>query len=364
MKPRQNAVGLLTIMVGLCISCRMTRIAPIVMLTGRQGPVTPTAIAPRNSAPAGGTAADAKMQTERLPPLSTDELKEYKPNEAGVVPILEYHDIRLKEGWMGRSISNFKNDLERLYDEGYRPISLADYLSNRIDLPAGTSPVVLTFDDARKSQFFYDADGTLDPDCAIAILRDFHDTHPDFPLKATFFILPKCAFEQPNSAEKKLRTLVEWGFELGNHTVRHRMLNKLSDAQVEKEIGGCAAFLHRVVPDARVETVAFPGGHSPRNHKLIAEGNFGGFHYTNLAGFLAASSPAPSPVSKKQDRLEIQRILACEGACGITYWLDQIKNGDVQRYVSDGDPETTTVPRKFADLVDRARLNGATLSLY
>ena len=36
----------------------------------------------------------------------------------------------------------------------------------------------------------------------------------------------------------------------------------------------------------------------------------------------------------------------------------------VKRYISDGDPETTTVPRKFARRVDPARLNGAVLNLY
>src|SRR5689334_1757587 len=71
------------------------------------------------------------------------------PNEVGVIPILEYHEISSKEKWMMRSIPNFRHDLERLYKEGYRPISMKEYLDNRIDLPAGMSPVLLTFDDAR-----------------------------------------------------------------------------------------------------------------------------------------------------------------------------------------------------------------------
>ena len=352
--------GLPVIMLALCLSCRTSRTPSVAMLVQPQiSAAHRPAAAMRSGAPAGGAPALA-----HIPLLSAEELKLYLPNEAGVVPILEYHAICRKETWMGRSISNFKDDLERLYEEGYRPISLADYLSNRIDLPAGMSPVVLTFDDARRSQFNYAAGGTLDPDCAVAILKDFAESHPDFPLKATFFVLPKCAFEQPDSAEQKLKALVAWGCEIGNHTVTHRMLNRLSDEQVEKEIGGCASMLHRIVPDARVDMIAFPGGHSPRNHKLIAEGKFRGYHYSNAAGFLAASAPAPSPVAKHQDRLQIERIVACEGDCGVTYWLDQIKKGNVRRYVSDGDPNTITVPRKFARLVDRNRLNGATLNLY
>ena len=298
------------------------------------------------------------------PVLSSDDLQKYRPNEAGVVPILEYHDVASSEKWMSRSRSNFENDLDRLYEEGYRPISLAAYLSNRIDLPAGSSPVVLTFDDARASQFRYLPDGSLDPDCAVGILTQFHEDHPDFPLKATFFVLPKCAFEEPKTAVKKLKALVAWGFELGNHTVHHRMLHKLSDAQAEREIGGGAALLHQIAPEAKIETLAFPGGHPPNNSKLIAEGAYKGYHYTNRAGFMAYDAPAPSPVAKHQDRLHIKRIVACEDYGGITDWLNRIKNGEVKRYVSDGDPETTTIPHKFADRVDPARLNGATLRTY
>src|ERR1051326_774702 len=98
----------------------------------------------------------------------------HPPNEVGVVPILEYHDISPYEKYMHRSITNFRRDLNRLYTEGYRPISMKEYLDNRIDLPVGLSPVLLTFDDARQSQFSYLPNGKLDPQCAVAILQELH----------------------------------------------------------------------------------------------------------------------------------------------------------------------------------------------
>ena len=291
-------------------------------------------------------------------------LRKIHANEVGLVPILEYHGIVSKECWLGRSRANFTKDLNRLYKEGYRPISLADYLSNRIDLPAGKSPVVLTFDDSIESQFCFRRDGTLDPGCAVAIMIKFHEAHKDFPLKATFFVLPKKAFQDPKTAKRKLKLLIKWGFEIGNHTLRHGWLNRMSDKQVENEIGGGAALLHQLVPEAAVETLAFPGGLAPRNRRLIKDGTYKGFQYHNRGGFLAAWEPAPAPVARGQNRMRIERILACEGPYGVTYWLDQMKSGAVKRYVCDGDPETTSVPLKLANGVDRQYLNGSKLILY
>ncbi len=349
MKFRLIASGLITAAFVIALCWPAARVSPARI---RAGTVNPSPIAASAPPPA------------RRPALSPEELRTFRPNEAGVVPILEYHEIGTSEHYMSRSRDHFESDLDRLYVEGFRPIALSDYLSNRIDLPAGTSPVVLTFDDARESQFRYTAVGTLDPECAVGILTQFHEEHPDFPLKATFFVLPKCPFEDRQRGVRKVRQLVEWGFEIGNHTLNHRMLHGLSDARVEKEIGGGAAALHQLAPEARIETIAFPGGHPPRNSKLIARGSYKGFHYVNRAGFLAAYSPAPAPVTKHQDRMHIERIVACQGDYGINYWLDRIKEGSVKRYVSDGDPDTTTVPRKYADRVDHARLNGAVLNLY
>ena len=100
--------------------------------------------------------------------LTTEQLCSLHVNEAGHIPILMYHDITHKERYLGRSIEHFKHDLERLYAEGYRPVNVSDFMSNRMDVPAGCSPVVLTFDDSRRSQFKYLPDGSLDPDCAMA----------------------------------------------------------------------------------------------------------------------------------------------------------------------------------------------------
>ncbi len=291
---------------------------------------------------------------------------EFKPNEMGMVPIVEYHDIWVKENKrsLARSIPNFKHDLERLYKENFRPISLSEYLDGKIDLPAGKSPVVLTFDDARKSQFRYLEDGTLDPNCAVAILKGFHEKHPDFALKGTFFILPRRSFDQKESAERKLHELVQMGFEIGNHTVTHPHLNRLSDAKVQWEIATCSAMLKKLVPEAKVEALAFPGGNVPKNKKLILEGSSEGNAYALRAAFLAAGAPAPPPFAKSLNLMRIVRIVAVEGEGGVTDWLDEFKEGIVKKYVSDGNPATLTIPKNYEKYVDKSRLKDEKLLVY
>jgi hypothetical protein len=141
--------------------------------------------------------------------------------------ILEYHRIAEPDGRWTRSPAHLREDLDRLWDAGYRSIALDALIPGTIDLPPGTSPVVLTFDDSSPGQFRYlERDGRLeiDPDCAVGILEAFTRLHPGFGLNATFFVLPAAAepnrlFGQPDHELRKLQYLVSRGFELGNHTL-------------------------------------------------------------------------------------------------------------------------------------------------
>ena len=54
--------------------------------------------------------------------------------------ILEYHKIDLPEERWTRTPENFRRDLQRLWERGYRLVGLNDYLDGRIALPAGTTP--------------------------------------------------------------------------------------------------------------------------------------------------------------------------------------------------------------------------------
>src|SRR6266404_8028014 len=114
-------------------------------------------------------------------------------NELGRIMVLEYHKIDYPEERWTRTPENFRRDLETLYTRGYRLQNLNAVIDGRITVPAGTTPVVLTFDDSSPGQFRYvvkDGKLEIDPKCGVGILEAFIKEKPDFGRAATFFVLP------------------------------------------------------------------------------------------------------------------------------------------------------------------------------
>ena len=84
--------------------------------------------------------------------------EELKVDESGNIPIMMYHGIHNvtdneytggnvdKDGYQ-RTTQAFINDLEFYYNSGYRMIRLEDYVNGIIDVEAGYSPIIITFDD-------------------------------------------------------------------------------------------------------------------------------------------------------------------------------------------------------------------------
>ena len=329
------------------------------------------------AAPAGARVKPASrpvVQNAPAAPTYNDmQLKELHVNEAGRVPILEYHEVGPNPSGAGRatrmmhrSVEEFQGDLQRLYEEGYRPVNLSEYLDNKMNLPLGTSPVVLTFDDARSTQFRYLHDGSLDPNCAVGIMQDFTRSHPDFPTKAMFYVLPDGAFGSDRYAAKKMRVLLQIGCELGNHTRNHHYFNRMSDAAIEKEIAMGKRITEKMVPGANLDTLALPGGCKPRSHNygVLTAGAYEGTHYANRAVLDAWGGSAPSPISTKYDPLRIPRVLGVNGGGGVSEALDYLKERPGERYVSDGDPNTITVPKRFVRFVKTSALRGLPLHTY
>ena len=132
-------------------------------------------------------------------------------NELGRVMILEYHKIDTPEARWTRTPENFRRDLQRLWDRGYRLVALNDYIDGKIALPAGTSPVILTLDDSSPGQFRYiqrGSDWVIDPECGLGILEAFAREHPGFGRAATFYVLPGAnppnrLFNQPDLTTRK-----------------------------------------------------------------------------------------------------------------------------------------------------------------
>ena len=306
-------------------------------------------------------------------PENTGEEIDYRAlgvNEAGEIMILMYHQIGEPEDVWCRTPANFRRDLETLYEAGYRLISMNDLLEGHIDIPAGCSPVVLTFDDGRGGQFRYmEKDGrqAIDPDCAVAILEEFHSAHPDFGLAATFYIFYEAPFEQYDLVQQKLSYLVKKGFEIGNHCYSHGNLRRLPPEEARRELGLHVKRTQEYLPGYAVRSLALPCGEFPGDMSYIIEGSFEGTAYHNEGVLLVGSNPAPSPYSINFKPAALPRVRASEmevEGLGLYDWMEILHNHPERRYISDGDPDTVAVPEELTEGIDRLRLGDRTLIPY
>jgi hypothetical protein len=252
-------------------------------------------------------------------------------NAKGKVFVVEYHHIRSGKGPMFRTTTAFLGDLNRFYKDGFRPVTVAEYLSGKMPIGAGASPVVFTFDDANPSQFAILKDGTVDPNCAIGIWQRFAKSHPDFPVKGTFYVLPNM-WNQPKLVQQKLAYLKSQGCEIGNHTVTHPILHKLSDEEVEQEIGGAELRIEKLGVPAPT-SLAYPFGSSPKNSKLLHGFDYQGQPIKITNAMLVGAEPAPVPTDPKFNPYRIPRIQANSEPSGLDDWFKKFEAGRVKVYV-------------------------------
>jgi peptidoglycan/xylan/chitin deacetylase (PgdA/CDA1 family) len=266
------------------------------------------------------------------------------PNELGRVMILEYHRIDRPESRWTRTPENFRRDLQRLWERGYRLVALNDFLDGTMALAAGTSPVILTFDDSSPGQFRMierGGDWVIDPDCAVGILEAFERQHPGFGHAATFYVLPGAdppnrLFDQPALATRKLQYLASHGYEIGNHTLWHATLSRYPEPVVREQLARAQEWIQRHVPDYRPRTLALPMGAYPRDPAWAVSGTVKGVSYRHDTILMVSGGPAPAPRARGFDRYRLPRIQAVDSE--IDYWLAHFDRHPAERYVSAGGP--------------------------
>ena len=286
------------------------------------------------------------------------------PNELGRLMILEYHKIDYPENRWTRTPENFRRDLETLYGRGYRLIGLNDLLDGRVAVPRGTTPVVLTFDDSSPGQFRYmprNGSVEIDPKSGVGVLEAFIAERPDFGRVATFYVLPGASrpnrlFDQPEYEARKLQYLVSRGYEIGNHTLWHANLGKYDESTVRGQIAGAQEWIQRHVPDYRIRTLALPHGVYPKNVSWALRGEAKGVAYRHDAILMVAGGAAPSPFARTFDPTHLPRIQAVDQDLG--YWLGYFDKNPGERFVSDGDPTTVTIPAGRRDKLRMPLPNG------
>ena len=286
-----------------------------------------------------------------------------KPNELGVIPVIMHHEIRPdRVGEFDQTPAEFQAELEKLWRQGYWPVTAAALATGDLgSVPAGKTPVVLTFDDSTQYQFFYTPDGKIKADTAMGIMLRFAQAHPRFKPTGTFYVLRE-PFAGIARGPAMLRWLVAHGFELGDHTHDHIPLNTLGTRGVQRELVEGARVITNALPGYRIQTMALPLGALPTPRALALRGRWGGQSYRFQAAFLAGAEPAPSPFSTKFDRNAIPRIrishLPWNGERDFCaeFWLHELQKDPGLRYVSDGDPARITFPRsEQASLAGRFR---------
>ena len=298
-----------------------------------------------------------------------------KPNEAGEVMLLMYHNIGEEEAEWTRTPENFKKDLLTLYEKGYRVVSLKDYVNNDMDVEAGMTPVILTFDDGNENNFrmIEDEKGEyiIDPNSAIGILEAFKEEYPDFKPTATFFVFGNNPFRQSGFIKEKFNYLLQNGYDIGNHTVDHRSMKNMNDKEAIQEVlAKQVAIINTILPGYDVNTYALCYGERPNDKELeeyLQKGSYGGISYKNIAILNVGWNPAPSPISNKFNPLSIPRIRASETKVdnvGLYNWLEYFDNNPKKRYISDGVKEVITVPKSLDEYIDLKKINNKELYLY
>lgn len=298
-------------------------------------------------------------------------------NELGKVMVVEYHRIEPNEGEWIRSAANFRKDLERFHNAGFVLVSIKDFFNEqRVNVPAGKKPLMMTFDDGHPTQFRWlivngataegrDGFPKIDPDCAVGILDDFCNKHPDFGRSATFF-LNSTPFYQSGLQDlwkKKLQYLVKTGREIGNHTFNHDNLSQLSFGQIKQAIALQQAKIEEALPSYEANSIALPFGILPDPGKwLLQDGEYNGKSYHYKVAFLVGAAPTLPPYHVDFDPALVQRVQASDAE--LDKWLGKMEKDKEEYFVSDGDQNTITVPESSRYEIDLTQVRpGMTVRL-
>ena len=275
------------------------------------------------------------------------------PNELGRIMILEYHLIGYPEAEWRRTPENFRKDLELLYARGYYPVPLRDLVSGQMKVPAGKTPFVMTFDDSSQGQFRYLKQGdhlVIDPQSAVGMMEHFKKEHPEFPLTATFYVLPAIKkglrlWGQEEYIQAKFDFLNKNGYEIGSHSYWHQNLGKTDGAGVQKQLALAEKAIQSYLPGYQVRSLALPFGVHAKDESLEHDGEYQGIKYHHDSIMLVGSESAPSPFAVEFNPYRLERIQAGDTPWGPATYIERHSKDPALRYVSDGNPVTVSVPK-------------------
>jgi len=230
---------------------------------------------------------------------------------------------------------------------------------------------VFTFDDGTSGQFnLVEENGKLvaNRKSAVGIMEEFAKKHPDFGLKGTFYVnLGLKTFDGQGTLEERLQYLIDKGFEIGNNTKTHVKLPEVKSAEkIQEEIGGNQKIIEELIPGYKMISFSLPYGLPSEGLKsYVAEGEYEGIKYKHEAIVKVGANPAPSPISKNFEPLALPRVRASgiePVDADLAWWLNKLTRE--QQYISDGNPDTVTIPKEKEAEIDTEKLEGKELVVY
>lgn len=283
-----------------------------------------------------------------------------KANELGLIPVMMFHRItETVQGDYDTTPAAFRERLMTMFAAGYRPVRTIDMVSGRLNVAAGYTPAVMTFDDGYADQFAMDSAGNVDPASGIGIMLDVCKQFPNCPPAGSLNInQDPFGISDPAAQMRALQKLDQLGFEIANHTFNHDNLGLISDTAVAQDLVKLQDLVTAAVPGAQVRTMALPFGARPKNHALMHAGTYNGESYTFDGVLLVGANPSSSPFATAFDPLAIPRIRNATGHGDVdyaaTYWMSHLAAHPEQRYISAGNPGHVTVPTALAAKVSPA----------
>lgn len=310
---------------------------------------------------------EPETEPETEPPV---DYKTIKPNESGEIMIVMYHNLSERNSEYARTVESFKSDLQRLYDMGFTTIPMSAFINGSYDVPAGRTPVVLTFDDGHRTNFNYlekEGEIEVDPNCVVAILDDFYERNPEFGRSAVFYLNAGNPFGQPEYIEEKLQYLYDNGYEIGNHAYDHEDLSVLNAEGIQKALGRNVQHFNQINSQLQMASLALPYGKAPSSDLLrhyVVEGDYETVAYHNEIVLKVGWKPTRPIYSSGFDPSRVHRVQSGDGDMQLTWWLNQYEKTPEKRFISDGLANRVSVPNAFSESINMDKLGELELFLY
>ena len=302
-----------------------------------------------------------------------------QPNESGDIPIVMFHNFienldDTTDNFYTTSFTEFEVLLETLYEEGYRLISMRDFIDHNISVPAGKKPMVFSFDDGSPGQFNLIEQGgklVVNPKSAVGAILKFNEKHPDFGMKGIFYLnmdLENKTFEGEGTLKERLDILLSYGFEIGNHSWGHFDFSTATNKQqINEKLGKNEKSLGETMDGVEFYSFALPFGNRPPEslRDAMVNGSFEGVKYNNQTIMAVGAQPSMPSTAVNYNPTYVGRIRAqgkLQEDFDLTYWIPKMTKA--RMYISDGDASTVVVPDAMAIKIDTGKLNGKKLIKY